>query len=102
MKLLAIVLLAQASVPLSGATSLQPHVIRNAQDAVDTAYIDWKAQYPKSGVGGLDEWRKEFTARPNGNTWEVRQTMSSPSDTRGTYIYLDSRNGHILRTEIVD
>ncbi|MBS0275881.1 MAG: hypothetical protein JSR55_16200 [Proteobacteria bacterium] len=101
-KLLAVTLVAQASAQLPSTPAAQPHAIRNAQDAVDTAYNDWKTQYPKSGIGGLDEWRKEFSAKFDGNTWEVRQIMSSPSDTRGTYIYLDPKDGHILQAQIVD
>lgn len=90
-----------ASASLGSMPAYHPHAVTSAKDAISTARAAWFQRYPQSGVD-KEDWQKEFRAIREGNVWFIRQIMATPGDKRGTYIYLDAKDGHIVSASIVD
>jgi hypothetical protein len=96
-----IVAAVMASASLGSMPAYHRHAIATAQDAISTARAVWFQRFPQSGVD-KEDWQKEFRATREGNVWFIRQIMATPNDNRGTYIYLDAKDGHIISANIVD
>jgi hypothetical protein len=75
--------------------SPQPHAIRDAPDAIATAWADWKSNFPKSGVEN-DNWQAEFTATLVNGIWVIEMKNG------GMTINLDPNDGHIISAKIID
>ena len=101
LRLAQVLFAANAVVSFGAIPNAHPHIIRDGRDAIATAATEWKAQYPESGAE-IQLWQKENTATLKGGVWTIRQIMDTPDDPRGTTIYLDANDGHIISAKIVD
>jgi hypothetical protein len=79
-----------------------PHAIRDANDAIATAWIEWKQQFPDRDIESALVWETECSARLHGKVWTVKKRSSAPDDPRGITIYLDAGDGHIISAKVVD
>jgi hypothetical protein len=64
-----------------------PHPIRNAADALDSAYYQVGPAY----LAIRKKWELQYTAKRVGDHWEIRRRDDSAA------IYLDPKDSHVLR-----
>ena len=72
-----------------------PHVIRDAPDAISTAYADWSSTY--AGAHSDREfsmWKSNYGARQEGGVWILSPyPRGARYPGQGTHIRLDGKTG---------